>query len=155
MDASPMEPCGIARSLGVLGERWTFLVVREALWGATRFGEFRDALGIAPDVLSARLARLVDAGVMEKVPYREPGSRGRWAYELTPAGRDLQVVLGAMQLWGDRHIPRPEGPSVERRTRGGGRPVHVAFVDDRGREVAPSEVETLRRDPVPARRVGS
>ena len=120
MGESDIEPCAIARSLGVLGERWTFLIVREALWGATRFGEFRDALGVAPDVLTARLARLVDAGVMEKVPYQEPGSRQRWAYELTPAGRDLQVVLGAMQGWGDRHIPRPEGPSVERRTVDGG-----------------------------------
>ena len=85
MGESDIEPCAIARSLGVLGERWTFLIVREALWGATRFGEFRDALGVAPDVLTARLARLVDAGVMEKVPYQEPGSRQRWAYELTPA----------------------------------------------------------------------
>jgi DNA-binding HxlR family transcriptional regulator len=153
MDASMSEPCAIARSLGVLGERWTFLIVREALWGASRFGEFRDALGVAPDVLSARLARLVDAGVMEKVPYQEPGSRQRWAYELTPAGRDLQVVLGAMQGWGDRHIPRPEGPSVERRTVDGGRPVHVGFVDDAGREVAAAEVETIRRVATPARRV--
>ena len=104
MGESDIEPCAIARSLGVLGERWTFLIVREALWGATRFGEFRDALGVAPDVLTARLARLVDAGVMEKVPYQEPGSRQRWAYELTPAGRDLQVVLGA-----PRWVPRGAG----------------------------------------------
>ena len=64
---------------------------------------------------------------MQRVPYQEPGSRSRTAYELTPAGRDLQVVLGALQWWGDRHIPRPEGPSVERRTRDGGRPVHVGL----------------------------
>ena len=59
-----------------------------------------------------------------------------------------------MQGWGDRHIPRPEGPSVERRTVHGGRPVRVAFVDDAGREVAPSEMEVIRRVATPARRVG-
>lgn len=144
-EATQMEPCAIARSLGVLGERWTFLIVREALFGATRFAQFREALGVAPDVLTSRLNRLVEAGVMEKVPYQEPGSRSRTAYELTPAGRDLQVVLGALQGWGDRHIPRPEGPSVERRTLDGGRPVHVGFVDDQGREIAAEEMEIIRR----------
>ena len=144
-EQSQMEPCGIARSLGVLGERWTFLIVREALFGSTRFAQFRETLGVAPDVLTSRLNRLVEAGVMERVPYQEPGSRSRTAYELTPAGRDLQVVLGALQLWGDRHIPRPEGPSVERRTREGGRPVHVSFVDDQGREIDADGVELIRR----------
>ena len=129
----------------LLGERWTFLIVREALFGSTRFAQFRETLGVAPDVLTSRLNRLVEAGVMERVPYQEPGSRSRTAYELTPAGRDLQVVLGALQLWGDRHIPRPEGPSVERRTREGGRPVHVGFVDDRGREIDADGVELIRR----------
>ena len=144
-EQSQMEPCGIARSLGVLGERWTFLIVREALFGSTRFAQFRETLGVAPDVLTSRLNRLVEAGVMERVPYQEPGSRSRTAYELTPAGRDLQVVLGALQLWGDRHIPRPEGPSVERRTREGGRPVHVGFVNDQGREIDADGVELIRR----------
>lgn len=137
------EACSVARSLGVLGERWTFLVVREALFGATRFQEFREALGVAPDVLSSRLATLVDAGVMEKVPYREPGSRARDAYELTPAGRELSVVLGALQGWGDRHLPRPQGPSLIRRRRDDGGPVRVAFVGEDGREVAPEDVEVI------------
>jgi DNA-binding HxlR family transcriptional regulator len=137
------EACSVARSLGVLGERWTFLIVREALFGATRFAEFRERLGVAPDVLSARLATLVEGGVMEKVPYREPGSRVREAYELTPAGRELSVVLGALQGWGDRHLPRPEGPSVLRRSREDGRPVRVAFVDEDGCEVPPEAVELI------------
>jgi DNA-binding HxlR family transcriptional regulator len=137
------ETCSVARSLGVLGERWTFLIVREAFFGATRFAEFRERLGVAPDVLSARLATLVKAGVMEKVPYRDPGSRVRDAYELTPAGRELSVILGALQTWGDRHLPRPEGPSVLRRRRDDGRPVRVAFVDEDGREVPPEAVEVI------------
>jgi len=139
----PESSCSIARSLGVLGERWTFLILREAFLGATRFAEFRDRLGVAPDVLSERLATLVEYGVMAREPYREPGARSRSAYRLTPAGRELQVILGALQQWGDEHLPRPEGPSMLRRVRGTDRPVHVGFVDERGREVQPADVAMI------------
>jgi DNA-binding HxlR family transcriptional regulator len=139
----PESSCSIARSLGVLGERWTFLILREAFLGATRFAEFRDRLGVAPDVLSERLATLVEYGVMAREPYREPGTRARSGYRLTPAGRELQVILGALQQWGDEHLPRPEGPSMLRRVRGTGRPVHVGFVDERGREVQPADVAMI------------
>ena len=114
----PDTTCSIERSLGVLGERWTFLILREAFLGATRFVEFRDRLGVAPDVLTDRLATLVEYGVLEREPYREPGARSRFAYRLTPAGRELQVVLAALQQWGDEHLPRPEGPSMLRRVAG-------------------------------------
>ena len=110
MAKNPEEACSIARTLGVVGERWTFLILREAFLGATRFAEFRDRLGVAPDILSDRLATLVEYGVMAREPYREPGARSRFAYRLTPAGRELQVVLSALQQWGDEHLPRPEGP---------------------------------------------
>ena len=135
--------CSIARSLGVLGERWTFLILREAFLGATKFAEFRDRLGVAPDVLSDRLSTLVEYGVMEREPYQEPGARPRFAYRLTPAGTDLRVVLGALQQWGDNYLPRPEGPSVLRRIRGTGLPVHVGFVDGQGNEVAPADVAMI------------
>lgn len=72
---APDTTCSIARSLGVLGERWTFLILREAFLGATRFAEFRDRLGVAPDVLSDRLGTLVAAGVLAREPYQEPGAR--------------------------------------------------------------------------------
>jgi DNA-binding HxlR family transcriptional regulator len=136
--------CSIARSVGVLGERWTFLILREAFLGATRFSEFRDRLDIAPDVLTARLATLVDFGVLTREPYREPGARGRDAYLLTDAGRELDVVLGALQQWGDRHLPWPAGPTIERVRADTGSPVHVGFVDERGREVPVAEVRALR-----------
>ncbi|HEX8007281.1 MAG TPA: helix-turn-helix domain-containing protein [Trebonia sp.] len=139
----PESSCSIERSLGVLGERWTFLVLREAFLGVTRFAEFRDRLGVAPDVLSDRLATLVEYGVMEREPYQEPGTRPRLAYKLTPAGRELLVILGALQQWGDKYLPRPEGPSVLRRVRGTGRPVHVGFIDDGGREVARADVAMI------------
>ena len=134
------SPCSIARSVGVLGERWTFLILREAFFGVTQFARFRDNLGVAPDVLSDRLSTLVQYGVMERVPYQEPGARSRYAYELSDAGRELSVVLGALQQWGDAHLPRPEGPTVVRRSRQTGRPLHLGFVDDRGREVPLDDV---------------
>jgi DNA-binding HxlR family transcriptional regulator len=136
--------CSVSRSLGVLGERWTLLIMREALEGSTRFAEFRDALGLAADVLSERLSTLVEYGVMVREPYREPGSRQRFSYHLTDAGRELHVVVGALQQWGDEHLPWPAGRSIERRTARTDRPVHVAFVDDRGREVPTEEVSTIR-----------
>ena len=143
MGQIPESNCSIARSLGVLGERWTFLVLREAFLGATRFAEFRARLGIAPDVLSDRLATLVEFGVMVREPYQEPGARSRSAYRLTPAGQELRVVLGALQQWGDEHLPCPEGPSMLRRVRDTSRPVHIGFIDDRGREVADDDVAMI------------
>jgi len=145
----PDSSCAIARSLGVLGERWTFLILREATLGVTRFAQFRDSLGIAPDVLTERLATLVEYGVMERAAYQEPGSRSRSAYVLTPAGRQLAVVLAALQQWGDEHLPWPEGPSMLRRVRDSDRPVHVGFVDDRGREVPAQDVAMIRTDAYP------
>ena len=136
----PDSTCSIERSLGVLGERWTFLILREAQLGMTRFAQFRDNLGVAPDVLSDRLKTLVDYGVMERVPYQEPGTRSRSAYELTPAGRELQLVLTALQQWGDDHIPFPDGPSMLRRVRGTDRPIHVGYIDEHGHEVDPDDV---------------
>jgi len=147
----PESTCSIARSLGVLGERWTFLILREAFLGATKFAEFRDGLGVAPDVLSDRLATLVEYGIMAREPYREPGARSRSAYLLTPAGQELQVVLAALQQWGDEHLPRHGGPSMLRRVRDTDRPVHVGYVDENGQEVAPADFAMIPTDAYPAR----
>jgi DNA-binding HxlR family transcriptional regulator len=152
MTAVESEPaCSIARSLTVLGERWTFLILRDALRGATRFAQFRDALGIAPDVLADRLATLVEYGVLSREPYQEPGQRARDGYELTPAGRELLVVLGALQQWGDTHLPRSEGPTLLRRQRGTERPLHVAYVDQDGREIDPDDVTFVQTAAYPSR----
>jgi DNA-binding HxlR family transcriptional regulator len=139
----PEDPCSIARTLGVVGERWTILILREAFFGASRFAEFRDRLGVAPDVLSDRLATLVEFGVMSREPYREPGARSRFAYRLTPAGRELQVVLSALQQWGDEHLPRPEGPTMFRRVRGTDGPVRVGYLDKQGQEVPLADVTVI------------
>lgn len=136
--------CSIARSLDVLGEKWTLLVVREAFWGRTRFSEFRDALGVAPDVLADRLGTLVDVGVLERRPYRVEGGRRREEYVLTPAGVDLRLVLGALNVWGDEHRPATAGRAsvfVEAET---GEPVTLSFVAADGRRLSPSEVASVR-----------
>jgi DNA-binding HxlR family transcriptional regulator len=123
------EPaCSIERSLQVLGERWTLLVLREIFAGRSRFADIQAALGIATNLLTARLKTLVDAGILETRTYQEPGSRSRYSYHLTKAGQDLRLILAALQQWGDEHRPRPSGPSSLRRTRTDSRPVHVAFV---------------------------
>jgi DNA-binding HxlR family transcriptional regulator len=139
----PEDPCSIARTLTVIGERWTILILREAFFGTSRFAEFRDRLGVAPDVLSDRLATLVEFGVMSREPYQEPGARSRSAYRLTPAGRELQVVLSALQQWGDEHLPRPEGPTMFRRVRGTDCPVRVGYLDEQGREVASADLAVV------------
>lgn len=148
--------CSVARSLDVLGERWTFLVLREAaFWGTTRFKDFRASLGIGADVLTERLTTLVDNGVMERVRYQEPGSRARDEYVLTAAGRELMLTLGALQQWGEVHLPIAQGATVLRRAGNSNRPVHVAFVDDEGNEVAPDDVSMVLSDSYIASRATS
>jgi DNA-binding HxlR family transcriptional regulator len=136
--------CSIARSLEVLGERWTLLIVREALWGRTRFSQFRDGLGVAPDILTDRLATLVEFGVMERRPYRAAGSREREEYVLTPAGEELRYVLGALNAWGDRHRPSPAGPVAAYVDAATGDPVELHFVTPDGRRLEPTQVAMVR-----------
>ena len=100
--------CPIARSLDVVGDPWVLLVLREALQGTSRFEDFRDALGVADSVLSRRLAAMVDAGLLDRAPYRS-GNRLRHGYLPTDAGADLLPVLHALALWGERHLPRETG----------------------------------------------
>ncbi|WP_371783461.1 winged helix-turn-helix transcriptional regulator [Streptosporangium subroseum] len=144
------EACSIARTLDIVGDKWTFLILREASLGkVARFADFRDRLGIAPDMLSNRLNILVDADVMEKQPYREPGARTRYSYHLTPAGEQLVLVLAALQQWGDENRPRASGPSTLRRSADHGRPVRVAFVDDTDTVIPADGVVFSLTDPAP------
>lgn len=136
----------MAQTLEIVGERWTFWVLREALAGTTRFAQFRANLGIASDVLSARLAKLVEAGVMVRQSYQEPGQRARDSYHLTEPGRQLVVVLGALQQWGDDNVTADIGPTTLYRT-DDGRPVTVRFVDDSGALVPQDHVHVERAGP--------
>jgi HxlR-like helix-turn-helix protein len=95
-------------------------------------------------VLSGRLSTLTEYGVLRREPYQDPGERSRCAYRLTEAGRELQVILGALQQWGDEHLPHPDGPSMLRRRRGtSGGPLHVGYIDDEGREVTLRDVRMI------------
>ena len=102
--------CSIARTLDVVGEWWTFLILRDAFLGTTRFDDFQASLGIARNVLTARLQRLVDGGVMERSRYQEHPDR--YEYLLTEAGRDLFPVIAGLLQWGDRWAPGDAGPPL-------------------------------------------
>jgi DNA-binding HxlR family transcriptional regulator len=104
----PDQNCSIARTLEVIGERWTLLVIRDALFGLTRFDEFRTSLGIATNVLTARLDRLVSEGLLERRAYQIRPERHE--YVLTDKGRELAPALLMLMRWGDRHYAAPSGP---------------------------------------------
>lgn len=104
----PEQVCSIARSLEVVGERWTLLILRDAVIGIERFEDFQAKLGIASNVLSNRLKRLCEEDVLERVPDAE--RPGRPKYVLTTKGRELAPVLIVLMKWGDRHYPTPDGP---------------------------------------------
>lgn len=101
--------CPVLRSLKHVGEGWSFLILRDALAGATRFDEFQRNLDIAPNILTSRLKSLVDSGLMEKRRYSERPPRDE--YHLTARGRDFRPVVQALLAWGNQHFA-PEGESV-------------------------------------------
>ncbi|AVA19711.1 winged helix-turn-helix transcriptional regulator [Rhizobium sp. LEGMi198b] len=97
------QPCLIARSLALVGDAWSMLIMRDAHTGLTRFDEFRKSLGIAPTMLTARLAALTEDGLLEKRRYSERPPRDE--YVLTEAGQDFLPVLFAIGAWGRKHRP--------------------------------------------------
>ncbi|HEY8081446.1 MAG TPA: helix-turn-helix domain-containing protein [Acidimicrobiales bacterium] len=117
--------CSVAQCLEVVGEWWSLLIIRDATLGISRFDDFQRRLGISRNVLHQRLTHLVDAGILEKVPYSEHPPRSD--YRLTAKGRDLWPVLTAMRQWGDRHAA-PNGPPVVLMHRGCGAITDVASV---------------------------
>ncbi|MEE9472379.1 MAG: helix-turn-helix domain-containing protein [Acidimicrobiia bacterium] len=92
--------CSVARTLEHIGERWTFMVLRDAFYGIRRFDDFQASLGIARNILTKRLIKLVDAGILRKEPYQEHPPR--YEYRLTEKGRDLVPILTALLAWGDK-----------------------------------------------------
>jgi DNA-binding HxlR family transcriptional regulator len=113
------QVCSIARSLELIGERWTILIIRDAFLGVRRFDDFQRSLGIARNVLQGRLERLVGSEILERVRYQEHPNR--FEYRLTEKGLDLWPVVVALLAWGDRHLA-PAGPPVMLEHRGcGGR----------------------------------
>ncbi len=114
--------CPVARAMAVLGERWAMLILREAFYGSTRFDEFERHLGIAPNILSARLRGLVAAGLLKRVA----AEGGRHAYRLTEKGRDVLPVYLALKRWGDRWMGDAAGPLIRLEDKVTGAEVSVA-----------------------------
>ena len=107
------DNCTIGRAMEILGERWTFVVLREVFNGIRRFDDMRRHTGIPRQVLTNRLTLLVEQGVLRREAYREPGQRERHEYRLTEKGFALGPVLVAVAGWGDRYLADADGPPIE------------------------------------------
>ncbi|MGH0034037.1 MAG: winged helix-turn-helix transcriptional regulator [Myxococcota bacterium] len=137
--------CSVAQGLEVLGDWWTLLLVREAFFGTTRFKDFERNLGIAKNILAARLEHLVEHGVFRREPLGDEGKR--WEYRLTPMGKDLLTLITALREWSDRWI-YGEGnePLVVRDARTGERPPPLRIRDEDG---CPIDARRLVPEPGP------
>lgn len=136
----------MARATDLFGDRWTLLILREALYGVTRFEDLRADLGIPRAALSQRLDRMVSAGLLLRHPYREGSSRTRHEYQMTDTGRDAVIVLVALMDWGDKYLRDDTSPIdvVEAAT---GEKLSIALATGDGRVVPLQEAKMniLRR----------
>ena len=134
--------CSIARAMDVIGDRWTLLVMREAYYGTTRFDDFEYFVGAASNILSSRLKKLVEAGMMKKLPV--PGHGARHEYVLTDLGRAFFPAYLALKKWGDDWLAEPEGPQVVFVERSTGRPVkYPALRASNGRPLGVDDVHVM------------
>ena len=131
---SAVGECAIEKTMAVVGTKSAMLIMREAYYGTTRFDDFARRVGITKAATSARLAELVEAGLLAKSPYREPGQRTRYEYVLTDMGRDLLPAVLALMQWGDKYLHDDGGPLqlVEDATSA---PVRVQIRSEDGHEV--------------------
>ncbi|UTW05899.1 winged helix-turn-helix transcriptional regulator [Pseudomonas benzenivorans] len=128
--------CSLARSLDVLGDWWNVLIVREALWGATKFDDFQRNLGMSKSILSKRLKLLLEHEVLQK-----QNRGGSVDYYLTAKGQEINTIIMGMLQWGDRWYPHTEGPPVVLINKKTGSPLaHVKFCDQDGQEVSLEDI---------------
>ncbi|WP_036294358.1 helix-turn-helix domain-containing protein [Methylosinus sp. PW1] len=140
-DQFPSQTCSVARALEIVGEWWTLLIIREAFFGVRRFSEFERNLGVAKNVLSDRLSKLVACGVMERIDV--PGRGNPRDYRLTEKGRDLFPVLVALMQWGDRWAA-PAGPPLRLLERETGAEIAALRVTGAsGAALAPREAQVV------------
>jgi DNA-binding HxlR family transcriptional regulator len=137
--------CSIGAAVGIIGEKWTFLVLRELFNGVRRFADLRRRTQAPRQILSDRLSRLVDEGLLRKVPYQERGQRSRNEYRLTEKALDFYPVLVAMMHWGDKYAVAAAGPAVRLTHRDCGEPIGLAITCAAGHRVASAREVT----PVP------
>ncbi len=141
---SSVGRCSIGHALEAVGTRSTLLLLREALYGTTRFDDFARRVGISEAVAATRLKGMVAEGLFERVPYQEPGARTRHEYQLTEKGRDLYPVLLALLEWGDRWAA-PDGALVTLRHAECGEPVRIEARCAAGHRVGIADVEVHAR----------
>ena len=133
------ESCSVAQVLEIIGERWTWLIIRDAFLGLTKFSEFEQSLGIARNVLTDRLNRLVDEGVFERALYQERPAR--YEYHLTQKGSDLFTALNALRQWGDQYLSAK--PMRLLRQKKDQTPVIAALVPEGAPVLAAHEIELV------------
>jgi DNA-binding HxlR family transcriptional regulator len=133
------QNCSIARALEVVGERWTLLIIRDAFLGLRRFDQFQESLGIARNVLTDRLNRLVEEGILDRIRYSERPER--YEYQLTDKGRELNIALTGLTQWGDKHLS--EKPPRLLRRKADKKPVVAALVPKGVDVLRPDQVETV------------
>lgn len=135
--------CQIVRTLDIVGEKWSLLIIRNALRGQTTYSQFRDQLGVPSDILAARLVTLVERGIFEKRAYRDAGNRERFSYHLTEAGRGLNLVMGAINQWGETFNPSEWGEASIFIDADSESRVGIAFVDAAGDRVLSTDVAII------------
>src|ERR1700721_3931965 len=136
------KECSVARAMDAIGDRWSILLLREAYSRTKRFDEFQYYVGLASNILSARLKKLVDAGIMTRVPLPEHG--GRYEYRLTKKGRDFFPTYLALKKWGDDWLAEPAGPQVVFRDRSSGRQIeYPTLLSARGKPLQLEDVEIV------------
>jgi DNA-binding HxlR family transcriptional regulator len=136
-----IDTCTVQRALQVVGDRWSFVVLREVFNGIRRFDDMRVRTAIPRQVLTERLSRLVDQGVLRREPYREAGQRVRHEYRLTSKGFAMYPALVALNDWGAAYYAEPEGPPLRFEHRDCGSDVHAVLRCGSGHELAdPREV---------------
>jgi DNA-binding HxlR family transcriptional regulator len=134
--------CPIAQTLEQVGEWWTFVILRNAFCGMSRFQDFQRHLGISTSILARRLEKLVDNGILLRQPSMEDARIVH--YRLTPKGRSLYPILAAMTLWGEQWAPHPNGPRLTLVEKASGEPVAgVAILAADGRELQPEQIDTV------------
>lgn len=139
------DHCPVVKAMEVVGTRSAIIIIREALYGTTRFDDFAERVGITEAVTATRLRELTRAGVLAQHPYRVPGQRTRHEYRLTPMGRDLAPVVLGLYQWGARHLS-PDGlPPLTFNHHECGEEVSVGMTDAAGHEVDITEVEVTPR----------
>ena len=138
----PIDRCGAALATDIISDRWTILIIREAFYGVMRYDDFRADIGIPRSVLTDRLKRLVDAKMLDRVPYREGNSRTRYGYALTEAGLSFGLTLLALMACGDAQFAE-HGSAISVVDRSTGQTLKVALVPEDTPEVSITDAKIV------------